>query len=44
LRRLREDGLIAIEGTRLVCRDVSALARVSDFDRANLARLRIPGL
>jgi CRP-like cAMP-binding protein len=44
LRRLREDGLIAIEGTRLICLDVTALARVSDFDRANLGRLRIPGL
>jgi CRP-like cAMP-binding protein len=44
LRRLREDGLIAVEGTRLICLDVAALARVSDFDRANLGRLRIPGL
>lgn len=44
LRRLREDGLISIEGSRVTCLDVSALSRVSDFDGANLGRLRIPGL
>jgi CRP-like cAMP-binding protein len=44
LRRLREDGLISIQGTRLTCLDVAQLARLSDFDGANLGRLRIPGL
>ena len=44
LRRLREDGLIAIEGTRLTCLDVSALSRISDFDGTALGRRRIPGL
>jgi CRP-like cAMP-binding protein len=44
LRRLREDGLISIEGTRLTCLDVSALSRLSDFNGAALGRLRIPGL
>jgi CRP-like cAMP-binding protein len=44
LRRLREDGLIMIEGTRLTCLDVAALSRVSDFNSASVGRLRIPGL
>lgn len=44
LRRLREDGLIAIEGSRITCLDLSALARLADFDRRNLGPYRIPGL
>lgn len=44
LRRLREDGLIAIEGTRLTCLDLPALSRLADFDRPNLTSYRIPGL
>jgi CRP-like cAMP-binding protein len=44
LRRLREDGLIAIEGTRLTCLDISALSRLSDFDGRNLGRQHVPGL
>jgi CRP-like cAMP-binding protein len=44
LRRLREDGLISLEGSRLTCQDLPALARLADFDRRNLAEHRIPGL
>lgn len=42
LRRLREDGLISFEGSRLTCLDVSALSRVADFDGVNFSRQRIP--
>jgi CRP-like cAMP-binding protein len=44
LRRLREDGLIAIEGTHLTCLDIAALSRVADFKDVSLASHRIPGL
>jgi DNA-binding transcriptional regulator LsrR (DeoR family) len=44
LRRLREDGLIAVDGARLTFLDVAALSRLADFDGPNLARQRIPGL
>jgi len=44
LRRLREDGLISIEGTRLVCLDIPALSQVAEFTSLSLARQRIPGL
>jgi CRP-like cAMP-binding protein len=44
LRRLREDGLISIEGSRITCRDVGALCRLADFDNFNFAKYRIPGL
>ena len=44
LRRLREDGLIAIEGNRLTCLDPPALSQLAEFDRANLTDYRIPGL
>lgn len=44
LRRLREDGLIALKGARLTCLDVAALSRLSGFDGPNLAAQRIPGL
>jgi CRP-like cAMP-binding protein len=43
LRRLREEGLISTADTRITCHDVAALARVADFDRANLERLPLPG-
>jgi CRP-like cAMP-binding protein len=44
LRRLREDGLIAMDGARLTCLDLPALSRLADFDRANLTDHKIPGL
>lgn len=44
LRRLREDGLIAVEGTHLTCLDIAALSRVADFKGVGLAGHRIPGL
>ncbi len=44
LRKLREDGLIALEGTQLTCLDVAALSRLADFNGSNLANQRIPGL
>ena len=44
LRRLREDGLIALKGARLTCLDVAALSRLAGFDGPNLAAQRIPGL
>ncbi|MFO1159348.1 MAG: Crp/Fnr family transcriptional regulator [Reyranellaceae bacterium] len=44
IKRLREDGLILLEGSRLTCLDVPALSSVADFDGANLCRQRVPGL
>lgn len=44
LRRLREDGLIALKGARLTCLDVPALSRLAGFDGPNLTAQRIPGL
>ena len=44
LRRLREDGLIAVEGSLLTCLDVTALSRLADLDSRNLAGQRVPGL
>jgi len=44
LRRLREDGLITMEGTRIIFVDLAALSRLADFDRTSLSRCRIPGL
>lgn len=44
LRKLREDGLVAIDGSRLTCLDIAALSRIAEFDALNLARQRIPGL
>ncbi|MCW5734883.1 MAG: Crp/Fnr family transcriptional regulator [Enhydrobacter sp.] len=44
LRRLREDGLIAVKGTRLTCLDVAALSRLAGFDGPNLTAQRIVGL
>jgi CRP-like cAMP-binding protein len=44
LRRLREDGLIAMDGARFTCLNLPALSRLADFDRANLTDYKIPGL
>jgi len=44
LRRLREEGLILLEGSRVTCLDVAALSRLADFDGINLGRQRVPGL
>jgi DNA-binding transcriptional regulator LsrR (DeoR family) len=44
LRRLREDGLISVDGSQLTCLDVMALSRLADFDANNFWTQRIPGL
>jgi CRP-like cAMP-binding protein len=44
LKRLREDELILLEGSRLTCLDIPALSRLADFDGANFGRQRVPGL
>jgi CRP-like cAMP-binding protein len=44
LRRLREDGLIAIEGAQLTCLDIPALSQVAEFTSLSLAHQRIPDL
>ena len=42
LRRLRDDGLVSIEGQRLTFSDVDLLSRRVDFDRAYLGTGTIP--
>jgi CRP-like cAMP-binding protein len=44
LRQLREEDLVAIEGQTVVIRDVEALARLADFDKAYLSRFRLAAL
>jgi CRP-like cAMP-binding protein len=44
LRKLREDGLIALDGNQLVCLDLPALARLAEVDFAQLWNQKIPGL
>ena len=44
LRKLREDGLIALQGNRLTCLDIPALARLAEVDFADLWTQKIPGL
>jgi CRP-like cAMP-binding protein len=44
LRRLREDGLISLDGNRVTCHDIAALSRLADFDGVNFGRQRIPDL
>ena len=44
LRRLREDRLIAVDGSQLTCLDVMELSRLADFDGNNFWTQRIPGL
>lgn len=41
LRQLRDDGLVAIEGHRVVIKDFEGLAALADFERSYLSRLRI---
>ena len=40
LRKLREEDLVAIEGQRVVIKDVEALSRLADFERAYLGRFQ----
>lgn len=44
LRRLREDGLISLDGNRVTCHDVAATSRLADLDAVNFARQRVPDL
>jgi CRP-like cAMP-binding protein len=44
LRKLREDGLIALDGSQLTCLDIVALARLAEVDFDELWNQKIPGL
>ena len=42
LRRLREDGLVAIAGQSVTINDIDALAALADFEQGYLGRFRLP--
>jgi CRP-like cAMP-binding protein len=44
LRRLRDDGLVAIEEQRITLKDIDGLSVLADFEKTYLTRLRLPGL
>lgn len=44
LRQLRKEDLVAIEGPRVVIKDVEALSRLADFERAYLGRFQLNDL
>jgi DNA-binding transcriptional regulator LsrR (DeoR family) len=44
LRQLREENLVAIEGQKVVIKDVEALSRLADFERAYLGRFQLDDL
>jgi len=44
LRQLREENLVAIEGQRVVIKNVEALSRLADFERAYLGRFQLNDL
>jgi CRP-like cAMP-binding protein len=41
LRQLRDDGLVEIEGQRVIIKDIDALARLADFERTYLSRFQL---
>jgi CRP-like cAMP-binding protein len=41
LRQLRDEGLVTIEGRRVVINDLNALTALADLDRSYINRLRI---
>src|SRR6516164_1228609 len=44
LRQLREENLVAIDGQRVVIKDVEALSRLADFEKAYLGRFQLNDL
>ena len=44
LKQLREDDLVAIEGQRVIIKDIEALSRLADFERAYLSRFQLSEL
>jgi CRP-like cAMP-binding protein len=44
LKQLRDEDLVAIEGQRVVIRNVEALSRLADFERAYLGRFQLNDL
>ena len=41
LKQLREEDLVAIEGQRVVIKDVEGLSRLADFERTYLSRFQL---
>ena len=44
LKQLREEDLVAIEGQRVIIKDVEALGRLADFQRTYLSRFQLNDL
>ncbi len=44
LRKLREDGMISLEGSQLTCLDIEGLSRLADFDGLKFTSHKIPNL
>jgi CRP-like cAMP-binding protein len=44
LKQLREEDLVAIEGQRVIIKDVAALGRLADFERTYLSRFQLNDL
>jgi CRP-like cAMP-binding protein len=44
LKQLREEDLVAIEGQQVIIKDVGALSRLADFERAYLSRFQLSEL
>jgi hypothetical protein len=41
LRQLREDDLVAVEGQRVIIKDIEALGTLGDFERTYLSRFQL---
>ena len=41
LKQLREDDLVAIEGQRVIIKDIEALSALADFERTYLSRFQL---
>ena len=41
LRQLREDDLVAVEGQRVIIKDIEALGTLADFERTYLSRFQL---
>src|SRR5215469_12101455 len=44
LKKLREENLVAIEGHKVVIKNVQALGRLADFEKTYLSRFQLKGL
>jgi CRP-like cAMP-binding protein len=44
LKQLREEDLVAIEGQRVIIKDVEALSKLADFERMYLGRFQLNDL